>query len=298
MTDYIRDWSYGIYLAYLVEEKGGDPLEVIMSETDKNLLLIQHRGDELREIDPNFRPSKNEAAWMEHARKNNEDNFFVTILFHCIFAKLLMKTNTLLVSSSGETIQPDDYVFVHEDRLDWVYPRWPLRSNTELKTFIEYFDNGTFDGGDLAERYCFLDFPMGVLAMKNNSRAGFNRSSHFSDDAFCERYVAAHVSPFISRAVVWNDAGLPDSFAEFLENIGAIEERWGLSALLSKTGQSTGPKQRRGTKPTGARLEFLRRYPNGKPEGLSGDAIAAELTEAGFPISGRMVNKYAEELKN
>jgi hypothetical protein len=54
---------------------------------------------------------------------------------------------------------------------------------------------------------------------------------------------------------------------------------------------SKGPRKR-GAKPSDAKAEYYRLYPAGKPERLSYDAIAAQLTELGFAVVGRTVQNY------
>ena len=192
-------------------------------------------------------------------------------------------------------MRPDDYVFIHQDRLDWVYPAWPLRETTELHNIFELADERGFSCYDLSARYYFLDHSLGILRLKNNSISGFKFSSHFGDDAHSDSYFQHQVKPFLGWAPVWNEEDLPDNFAQFLENLGVLREEWNVPALtLEKTGQDETYRAR-GAKPTGAKAEFRRRYPNGKPDGLSADAVAAEITETGCPISGRQVLNYARE---
>jgi hypothetical protein len=59
----------------------------------------------------------------------------------------------------------------------------------------------------------------------------------------------------------------------------------------------SGPKKR-GAKPSEAKSEYYRLYPSGRPEGVSCDAIAAELTERGFPVVGRTVLNYENARNN
>tara|TARA_B100000767_G_C19729103_1_gene520801 strand:- start:565 stop:1545 length:981 start_codon:yes stop_codon:yes gene_type:complete len=57
-------------------------------------------------------------------------------------------------------------------------------------------------------------------------------------------------------------------------------------------------KKRLGRKPSGAKEEYYRLYPNGKPDGISYDAIEAELLEAGYKISSRSIQYYESERRN
>jgi len=56
--------------------------------------------------------------------------------------------------------------------------------------------------------------------------------------------------------------------------------------------------KKRGPKATGAKSEFYHRYPDGVPDGLSHEAIAAEISEAGFTISARSIGNYEKNRTN
>lgn len=299
MVEFLSDWAHSTYLAYVVEEDGRDPTKVFAEVGDAHRMLLTYRTHRLKKDTPEHTHSKDDVHWQRHIETRREDSFFVGIIYQCLLSKTLMKLETLLASPDGRIMEPDDYMFVHMDRLDWIYPSWPLRQSPELAGIIDYFDQGIFHESDLSERYCFLDNALGTIRLKNNSISGFKRSSHFGDDAVSGRYVETQVEPFVAWSVVWNGANLPDDFPQFFENIGLLEERWNVPNALnsSETDDNRPTGKKRGAKPTGAKQEFFRLYPDGKPDDLSADAIAAELTESGFPISGRQVQNYAKEIK-
>lgn len=56
--------------------------------------------------------------------------------------------------------------------------------------------------------------------------------------------------------------------------------------------------RKRGPKATGARAEFNRRYPSGIPPELSQEAVAMEISEAGFQISPRSISNYNKDRIN
>ncbi|SLN17250.1 hypothetical protein ROA7450_00539 [Roseovarius albus] len=298
MTEFISDWAHKIYLAYLVEELGNEPERVFRETKNAESMLASYRLKQLRSSNPNFTATSEDKHWRKYLATANEDALNVAVIFHCIFSKLLMRFDTLLVSSEGNIMRPDDYIFLHLDRLDWVDPCWPIRNTSALSKIFEYFDKGRFGRNSLADRYCFIDFELGTICLKNNSLSGFKECSHFFDDSPFDRYYKIHVEPFLERAIVWREDDLPQNFPEFFETISAIEARWGLPAIFARMEENRGHQLKRGVKPTGARSEFLRRYPDGKPEHLSAEAVAAELTEAGFPISGRQVQNYDRERRN
>ncbi len=295
MTEFVRDWAYKSYLARLIEQEKKDPVRVFQSDEDGDRMLSRFRLDKLKEMNPNYLHEKDDPYWTSHLKTRKEDDFFVTIYFHCTLTKVLKNFDTLLASPDGKVMRPDEYVFLHMDRLDWVYPSWPIRECTELRTIIGLFDEGKFNGYDLSQRYCFLDFSLGTIGKKNNSISGFRRSSHFGDDDLSDRYVKTHVEPFVSWAVVWNEDHFPENYPQFFEDIGVVREQWKIPEAIETMDREGRSKPKKGAKPTGAKQEFFRRYPDGKPEELSAEAIAAELTEAGYPISGRQVLNYAKE---
>ncbi|MGC1506424.1 MAG: hypothetical protein WA782_20085 [Sulfitobacter sp.] len=301
MVQFLSDWAHRIYLAHLIEDEGGDPKRVF---SEKNLdkdaysMLSQLRHVRLKQTAPDLTPSKDDKDWSRHLRMIRDDAFYVGIIYYCLLSKALLSLETLIASSDGKVMQPDEAIFLHMDRLDWVYPSWPLRETTEFATIIEYYDAGKFNIHSLSERFCFLDVSLGIIGLKNNSLVGFQRCSHHYDDRHSKRYVKAHVEPFIACSVVWSEEDFPDDFAAFLENIGALPERWDAPQASGSSSAGRRPNVKRGAKPTGAKEEFFRLYPDGKPDELSADAIAAELTEAGFPISGRQILNYAKEIKS
>lgn len=296
MNEYLSEWASQIYFAYLLEESGSDPRLAFSGDEPSTGRVMQHRIGQ----NPTFRhklEGGDDSERERFAKLLVEDDFFTAIIFHCILAKVLLQLNTLLCSKDGLLIRPDNYVFVHLDRLDWVYPRAPLRETTELQGIFKHFDRGDFHATDLAHRYCFVDFYSGTIRLKNNSVSGFRRCGHFFDDVGADRYVTTQVAPFLSRSIVWRQDTLPENFADFLENNGVFESRWRVAETLSANSNNAKVWSKRGAKPTGAKQEFIRRYPDGKPEGLSAEAIAAELKDAGFPISARQVLNYAKEIK-
>ena len=298
MAEFIGDWAYRIYLAHIIEEKGRDPKKVFLQEDDAHSMLLQVRINDLRKANPNFKTTPDDKDWAAHLALSRDDDFFSSIIFYCLLSRSLLSLDTLLASPSGATMQPSESIFLHMDRLDWVSTRWPIRKTTELRTIFEYYDQGKFGGRALSERFCFVDCELGTIRKKNNSVSGFQRCSHMFDKSNANNFIKQHVDPFISWALVWNEEQLPDDYAVFLENFGFLPSNWEIPEVLESATSASRPTAKRGAKPTGAKGEFLRLYPDGKPENLSADAIAAQLTEAGFPISGRQVSNYAKEVKD
>lgn len=292
MTNFLRDWAYRVYLAYLLEADGKYLEKVFTSENSAERLLSNFRHVKLREAAPNLKYSDNDKNWVNHIKQGSEDSFFVAVLFHCLLAKVLMNFQTLVASPDGKIVEPDNYLFIHMDRLDWVDPTWPIRESGGLWNYMDYFDQGKFDGFSVSERYCFLDFSLGTIGLKNNSARSFLQASHFGTDELSKRYISTQVEHFVGWAVVWKEDDLPEDYTQFFEDVGFLETRWNVPTLFSSENEANSPARKRGAKPSGAKAEYYRLYPKGKPDGLSYDAIAAELAERGFAVVGRTVLNY------
>jgi hypothetical protein len=295
VSQLIQDWATRIYSAHHLNEMSLDHQtafsETVSCEQVLSAVRWQRLTKELGDK-PDFRSQAYRSLTSQMSMK---DRFEISVIYHCIFSKVLVMLDTLVCSVDGQVMRPDKYVFLHLDRLDWVYPVWPLQRTNELIGIFELHEQRGFDGVDLAARYCFVDHALGMLRLKNNSASGFARCSHFGDDRHAEQFLKFQVEPFLDRSIVWSTESFPGNFATVLEEIGALDEDWNLSQI-STLGQVSGsPGATRGSKPTGAKNEYFRRYPEGKPDGLSYEAIASELTEAGFPISGRQVLNYEKQ---
>ena len=79
---------------------------------------------------------------------------------------------------------------------------------------------------------------------------------------------------------------------ELIKSFGLANKQWTPPDTLDPK-----PIKRRGPKASPAKAEFERLYPNGLPENLSAEAVAAELTEKGFPITGRSIQNYDNAAK-
>lgn len=181
----------------------------------------------------------------------------------------------------------------HMDRFDWCHLKLPLRDVTEFKGYFKGHDEGKFEASDLAARFCFIDPLLGVLTLKNNSLTSMMMASHIDLDTDDPRKIKeTMLDPFLGHSIVWNAENFPDEAYELLGHMGAFEDRWGVAGFLSSDSVREKKPRKRGPKPTGAKQEYFRRYPDAKPNGVSFEAIAAELLEAGFPISARQIQNY------
>lgn len=160
--------------------------------------------------------------------------------------------------------------------------------------FCEYVDRPIDD--EVAVKYreqshgskwLFFEHPTMLLTVKNWDN--FGRELLVENNATDENWipiVAERVRPFEGWSLCVSRSACPVDISDLV----TLTE-----TILRKIGNNSNGK--RGPKPTRAKQEFFRLYPDGKPEGLSAEAIAAEITAAGFSIGGRSIQNYDNELK-
>lgn len=303
----IKSWSYRIILAEQLQNESQDT-GVAFDEK------VYPMGSLIRRIHQSFMAETPELFLSgvkinerkEFAKANEELHFESDLISNIIMANVLLEFDTLVCSPMGDILRAPELMLLHSDRLDWCHWCWPVRETPEFLSYFEQFDKGNFSGQELANRYCFIDSFSGVIELKNNSIINFGAASHFGRPTskadkskhLITKFVSQAIEPFIGWAVVWNSANLPKSTMELLQGIGMLDESWSIPMQADGKSFPEIGKRKRGPKPTGARNEFYRRYPGGKPSELSADAIAAELTEAGFSITGRMISYYESERNN
>ena len=277
----LHEWAHRILLAYELEQVDEDPSFAFKYDTQAEVsrLMLARKN------------SANDEANFGHIL--GEIEFTNSLVMYVHLSQILMNFDTLICSNSGQTMRAPLPLLLHSDRLDWCGVDWPLRKNAQFNMLFKYFDRGTFDGQSLADRFCFIDSFTGTVTLKNNSLKTMLHASHLdlnSDDV--ERFFQVGVKPFLGYSIVWNNKNFPSDMVELLSSLDQFEPHWNVAEFFDPIAAEEMKKKRRGPKPTGARDEYLRRYPNGKPSNLSFDAIAAELADAGFPISARQIQNY------
>ncbi|MCK0142536.1 hypothetical protein [Aliiroseovarius sp. F20344] len=295
MSEFISDWVHRIYLAKLLQEDEEDLEGVFDFDMHPDSLLGSFKLKQFRKLHPDYPFEATNEEMQEYFDYSQNMRFDISVLYHCLLSRVLKDFPTCVSSSEGLVIQPDESLFLHMDRLDWVHPVWPIRKSRELLNIFKLYEEGSFDTGDLAARYCFLDHTLGCIRLKNNSASGFERSSHYLDSETTRKYIEQQVTPFVSWVLVWKRGALPDDFPTYLQQVGFIEPGWGLVGRSEGHERRSRPTERRGPKPSGAKEEYYRRYPHGKPKEVSFLSISKELEEAGFKISERMVGNYEKQ---
>lgn len=127
------------------------------------------------------------------------------------------------------------------------------------------------------------------LSKKNHTLKHFDHYFGSGHEGSGKEAFDTYVKPFLGCYLVWDPEIFPDNYFDIFESIGLSNKFWS-KPDENATGGLTPRK--RGPKPSPAKREFETGYSEGLPDGLSAEAVAAELTEAGFPITGRSIQNY------
>jgi hypothetical protein len=294
------DWAERILLAYSLEGDGKDPSIAFRSETSPEEIYFSIEFEKRRlsrtEGTADFSDTQSRADSQKDVSERNFCSSIVTYIWIC---DILLQFDTLVCASDGQTMRAPDLLVLHADRLDWCNLNFPIRKCAEFSYYFDLFDKGVFDGQDLADRFCFIDPLTGTITLKNNSLSSMDMASHLDlNSRDLSRYLDHIVKPYLGHSIVWNSTNFPDEIHDLLDDLGAFEERWRVTEVFDRRSVKKPRMQRRGAKPTGAKDEYFRRYPESKPTNISYEAIAAELAESGFPISARQVQNYERGRRN
>jgi hypothetical protein len=194
----------------------------------------------------------------------------------------------LLCSREGNLLRANDTIFLHPDQFYYFALDFPLRSMPELSRIFEEYDARRMGAGDLWDRYSCLDPVTGEVKEKVQTRNNF--ASYWGEESAFDLFVA----PFLGCSVVLKPESIPETFEELIAEF-AFPSEWAPSNNL----EVDRPKpKKRGQKYLPARSEIFRRYPDGIPDSLSSEAIAEELSAAGFPVTSRSILNYDKKRKD
>lgn len=296
----LDDWAERIVYAQLLEDWGDDPNEAVDPDFDPDQCIedwvvgkILHDG-----IDT-FDVALVEKCSNEISEKLDEIYLTTEMLVCTMLSKVLLTFDTLVCTNEGRTTRAPDNILYHIDRLDFCTWSWPIRGAPDYSGFFELFDKGQFPPRSLADRFCFIDPLTGLVKNKNGSRSKFLTAEKiYLREHEVDRFFEKILDPFVGHAIAWNGKNFPQSILELFDGFGVLPTDWAIDPRLSLPVDGVSRIKRRGRKPTGAKKEYFRRYPRGKPSKLSYEAIAAELVEAGFPISARQLQNYEKKRSN
>ena len=293
MVQEVDEWADRIVAAHRLAELGLEPSVAFKVDVVANGLIVDTEFKNAFGEGPNKADNYGKIAELSLFQKNvDERTFEAVLLTHFVVASIMLDFDTLLCSPDGTVLRAPEGLLLHMDRLDWCGWQYPPRSNAEFHGYYKALDEGTFLPRNIADRYCFMDGFSGVVALKNNSLSGYKRAAH-SDwhEGDVERLKTQVVDPFIGWSIAWNYSKFPMTVFEIIRDHGLFQDDWHIDDKLSEESSRHNPAHR-GRKPFGAKSEYFRRYPDSKPDFVSWEAISAELTEAGFPISSRMLQNY------
>lgn len=278
MREFAQNWARRAYLADALELLGEDPQNAL--RTDFNLESTVQDLDKHRNA---------------RTRLNLKDRHFeVELITFWIMNKLDEDYGAALCTSSGSLLRSNHPIFFHPDQFFFFYLRFPLREMAELTRIYEEYDARRMFSQDLWARYCCIDAETGEIKQKNHTLKHFD--NYFGDGASGsgKETFDRYVKPFLGFYIVWDPEIFPDNHFDIFESIGLTNKFW--SKPDDKVSGELVPRKR-GPKPSPAKQEFEKRYPDGLPDGLSAEAVAAELSEAGFPITGRSIQNYDRSRK-
>lgn len=265
-------WATRLYLADAYEVLGEDPQRALtetenLSRKVANLSENKLARERLRLAD----------AWFE-----------IHLIAFWIMNHLDEDFGAAICSPAGGVLKASHPILFHPDQFFYFHLRFPLRDMAELIGVYREYDEKRMTTDDLWGRYTCLDGATGLIKEKNQTARQFTLyfgGGEDDDGGVFERYVR----PFLGWYVVWGEQLFPDALYELYDSLGLLNKHWKNPETETA---SAVPTKKRGPKPSPAKAEFERRYPDGIPDDLSADAIAAELTDAGFPITGRSVLSY------
>ncbi|WP_424940426.1 hypothetical protein [Aliiroseovarius sp. S253] len=275
----MRELATRVYLA--------DALEIL--EEDPQRALIEEIGQEF-----------GLSTLYEHkfARKRldlRNSGFEIELISFWIMNQFDENYGAVLCNSSGNLLKANHAVLFHPDQFSHFYLEFPLREMSELCTVYQELDAGRMIGRDFWDRYCCLDAETGVVKEKNQTKRVLR---HYFGDPFgssaTDGVFESNVLPFVGSCVVFDPSVYPDNYYDFYASICLLNKHW---TKPESQKNETVHLRKRGPKPAPAKREYLSRYPDGPPDGVSAEAIALELTEAGFPITGRSIQTYERARK-
>lgn len=279
MRQKAREWASRVYLADALEVLEEDPQRALNESVNVNLAILalkEHRHAQTR---LNLRCTQ----------------FEIELITFWIMNRLDDDYSAAICSPSGNLLRSNHPIQFHPDQFFYFYLSFPLRDMPEISTKYSEFDAKRMTTNDLWDRFSCLDGATGLVTEKIQTRRQFAQyfggyPDSVSDGGTFDNYV----KPFLGWYVVFNPEYYFDNLFDNLKSLGLQNKHW-VEPEIEHVARKNNKK--RGPKPAPAKREFEQRYPDGIPEELSADAVAAELTEAGFPITGRSILNYDNERK-
>ncbi|WP_413717391.1 hypothetical protein [Silicimonas sp. MF1-12-2] len=268
-----------IVLADVFERLGKNPREALEDELHPQRVLL----------DLNKRDLANCGI------RKTDFQFDVEVVAFWLLVNICDQYEPTICSPSGHLLKAPEPLFFHPDQFFYFFLDFPLREMAELATIYQEYDAKRMNGSDFWDRFCCIDADSGLVTHKNQTirhLINFYEGGEALEQGTSEIF-EKHVKPFLGWSIVLDPSNLPETNGQLLKDLLLGESYWydGDDSKVQERMKKRGPK------PSGAKSEFLLRYPEGIPEGLSAEAVAAELTEAGFSIGRRQVSYYDREVR-
>lgn len=276
-----KNMAERVYLAQVLEQFGEDPKLPFIEDNalyQSEEILKKHKKIEEQKI--------------------LNGRFFDTALIKFwIFTHILDNLDPCVCSPEGRVLKAPWPIFYHPDEFSLFFLNFPLRGMAELIMVYSEYDAGRMKEKDFWERFVCIDETTGTIKEKVQTARHFELTFFDRKPEHKEMASAGineHVKPYLGWSIVIDQNNIPDTFEEWNENLGLGEKHW-----FSNTNHEVERTRKKlGRKPSGAKEEYYRLYPNGKPDEISYDAIEAELLEAGYKISSRSIQSYERKRRN
>lgn len=279
MLNLALEWAARLYLA--------DAWEILEEDSQRALRPNLNYLTELRKV----------ARHPKAASRLNVDDlgFEISLIAFWIMNKLDEDYGAALCTSSGNLLRSNHLIFFHPDQFFYFYLQFPLREMPELTTIYAEYDAKRLSDQDLWGRYCCIDAKTGEVKQKNHTLRHFDNYCGDGSKGSGQEAFDKFVKPFVGTYIVWDHDIFPANYFDLFESLSLSRVTWHRSDV--ETHEQIAPRKR-GPKYSPAKKEFEVRYPDGLPSDLSAEAVAAELREAGFPVTRRTIQNYDRERRN
>ncbi|UTS79396.1 hypothetical protein OL67_000443 [Phaeobacter piscinae] len=246
-------------------------------------------------LDPAIIPKREISKLREHrfarSRLRLKDlRFEVELISFWLMNRLDEDYGAAICSSAGGLLRANHPILFHPDQFFYFPLSFPLREMSELSRIFEEYDAQRMSGYDLWSRYSCLDGDTGLVKEKNSTKRNFKM--YFGDGVGGDGGIFdKFVGPFLGWHLVFDPDVYPEEYYDTFAQMGLLNPHW----EQPSDEENSVVKKKRGPKPSPAKQEFFRRYPEGLPEGLTAEAVAEELKASGFPITGRSIYSYDRE---
>lgn len=158
----------------------------------------------------NMRRFKNDEINEDSGLKSFQEKEVLTCW---LIAKCLEIYPSKLCSPSGKILVPSQFLFFHEDRLNWYQWSWPVWENDELSLSWRHFAEGIHP----ADRFRFIDMITGTVQVVGREEKIKSLGIETDEDVIHQISV---VAPLNGWAVCFEQESFPTSVTELASDVG------------------------------------------------------------------------------